>query len=222
MKKKFVIGALTIAMATVGFTPAFASSQNNLSPTYANSTQDKQFKKVEIDAQALSTVASSEALAMDKYVYLGNDGFLHIDKEAKTFVSEKVYDTFERGVNNINKGLRAKKIAIVNGDLVLVKTNSKNQGVANWRGEVFWWGVSLQYNDSETKELVNILTSYGNKWALAAAISAFVPGGQEVAIAAAIMSYGNYELAREIGYQNKGRGVNIDIAWVGTISIYGR
>ncbi|ATO48601.1 hypothetical protein P4V86_03585 [Brevibacillus laterosporus] len=214
MKKEILTGVLSVTLLSTGIIPAVAS--NNIDSNLSIE-QKNQYVQAEMDKEGLSLLAGLK-VDMGQYVTLGKDNLLHLDPEAKELIGEKAYSIFERGVKTINDALNSGEYQIQNNKLV--KTDLVHP---QFDHEEFWWGISLQYNNRETKELAALCEEYSTDWSLASALTGLVPGGQSIGIASAIMSWGNAKFARKLTSKNKGKGVNVDIAWVPVvISIYGR
>ncbi|MCG7317984.1 hypothetical protein [Brevibacillus laterosporus] len=214
MKKEILTGVLSVAMLSMGIVPAVASNNTD---SNLSIEQEKQYVQAEMDKEGLSLLAGLK-VDMGQYVSLGKDNLLHLDPKAKELIGEEAYSIFERGVENINNALTSGEYQIQNNQLV--KADLVHPQFSH---EEFWWGISLQYNNRETKELASLCEEYSTDWALASAIAGLVPGGQSAAIAGAIMSWGNAKFAKKLNSKNEGRGVNVDIAWLPVvISVYGR
>ncbi|RAP22809.1 hypothetical protein C2W64_03460 [Brevibacillus laterosporus] len=215
MKKEILAGVLSVAMLSMGgIIPAVASTNIDSNQSIE---QKQQYIQVEMDKEGLSLLAGLK-VDMGQYVTLGKDNLLHLDPKAKELIGEKAYSIFERGVKTINDALNSGEYQIQNNKLV--KTDLVHPQFSH---DEFWWGISLQYNNRETKELASLCEEYSTDWSLASVITGLVPGGKSLSVASAIMSWGNSKFARKLTSKNEGKGVNVDIAWLPVvISIYGR
>lgn len=159
------------------------------------------------------------AVAINEYIAIGSDGFLHIAEEGKTKVSSEVYRVIERGVNTINAEIQSGAL-IVNGNTAtlgriapMIEAPGPGEFTTNAFSNAYWWGVAITFNDQETKNQIYTLTQTGVIWGLVATVAG-VSGAHAATIAAALVSAGAFMIANSMSAHNMGKGVTLNIHWL--------
>lgn len=214
MKKTFAIGALSTLLIVSGSATAFAEYGNSkqISSTISPTTP----VKVTIGNEQDFIQVLSRAPEMDNYIFLGKDNLLHLDPKAKKIVGQAVYNKFVMGVNSINDAIRTGQIKNENGKFTsnISQNLTPGQISPQYHTGTYWWGIAVTYTESETKALEHAVVSGANTYTLGAALAAFIPGGEAVAAAAAIVAYGSYQLANDMQYYDRGYGVTLNFHWL--------
>ncbi|MCR8982451.1 hypothetical protein [Brevibacillus laterosporus] len=216
MKKIVKVLSVATLLATSAVAPvsAFAATEKNHASVMEN--QNK-FETVNIDKEALH-ILSENMEGIGNGIKPDIDGYLHIDESVKLKISTEAYELIEKGVNRINALIKSGEMKIVNDELVFTgKLSDKSEGpryAADWSAH--WWGIHFVLDRDEADDLQRACDRNGDKWALISAVGTIVPdmsASKVAAVVAAIFSYGNYTLAKDISENKTRKGVNVDIGW---------
>jgi hypothetical protein len=220
MKKIVKMLSVATLLATTAVTPAFASTEKIQASKMENASK---FQKVDLDKRALN-ILSENIEGINNGIKPGKDGYLHIDESVKSKISPDAYALIEKGVNKINNAIKSGEVKIVNDELVPGVGKSKGPQKADWTAH--WWGIHFILDRGEADDLQRACERNADKWALISVLCAIVPDmtvSKVGTVAAAILAYGNYTLAKDISENKTRKGVYVDVGWT-TINtnVYGR
>jgi len=151
---------------------------------------------------------------MEEYVTISANGALFVNPSALQVVPESVYKMFVLGADKINVAV-SKGLAKIEGNSLVPLTNLTTTRIdTDYFSNTYWWGIAVTYNQSETKQMLYVLETYQNSFALAAALAGLIPGGQAFSAASAILAFGNWALIRSINTNNIGYGVTLNFHWL--------
>ncbi|MGC5774442.1 hypothetical protein [Paenibacillus pabuli] len=225
MKKKIVTLSLAAVLAAVPVSSAFASTSEN--PLLVNQQTSITSTSLTAEQQDQLTENLNALSIIDKYVTLNDDNFYEIDEEVLNYVSQEVFDSYSRGMALTNEALADNLVKIENGQLVsnmpaVVKSFKNDQGTIQpfASAESYWWGFNFKLSNQESKTLAyNIKTQANWATAIFALTGILQP---PAAIIAVITNFGANAFINTLEYNTNSLGVNIDVSYIGTVSMYPR
>ncbi|KOY14320.1 hypothetical protein [Paenibacillus xylanivorans] len=225
MKKKIVALSLATVLAAVPVSSAFASTSEN--PLLVN--QQTSITSISLTAEQQDQLTENlNALSIiDKYVTLNDDNFYELDEEALNYVGQEVFDSYSRGMALTNEALANNLVKIENGQLVsnmpaVVKSLKNDQGTIQpfASAESYWWGINFKLSNQESKTLAYNIKTQAN-WATAIFGLTGILNPPALLIAV-ITQFGATAFVNELEYNTNSLGVNVDVSYVGTVSMYPR
>lgn len=231
--KKILHSICFAALLATSLTPVQVFAKES-SSTYTNE-QGVKLLNLEVDSNGLSVI-SKNLKNVKKYVFVGEDGYFHLNPKVKELLSNDEYEFFEKNNEKLNTLIKEgviqldKKGQIVNkfeSSLLNKKdSNEVNRLDAYEDMQEYWWGVHYVLNRTQADELQASLEDAKDTYDFYTIALILVPEvmySKALSIIAGIIGKYCDMMASDIEDEKTRYGVYVDFDWSGVIySVYSR